>query len=165
MFELHWFHTTKKASHKRDLIFGGGEGGMALLCTALACPPKSFVFRYRTAHQLAKNDYQSFSSRALPPRGSNPLLIFTTKERLSTKVDNRSFLAEKDYASQIASFFSQYQLLLKWYFIGVERLKICYTLTMYHFNKKGVSVSLCNIKSITPNITPTNRLHIRSRTP
>ena len=74
-------------------------------------------------------------------------------------------MAEKDYASQIASFFSHYQLLLKWYFIGVERLKICYTLTMYHFNKKGVSVSLCNIKSITPNITPTNRLHIRSRTP
>ena len=37
-------------------------------------------------------------------------------------------------------------------------MKICYTLTMYHFNKKGVSVSLCNIKSITPNITPTKQI-------
>ncbi len=35
-------------------------------------------------------------SRMLPPRGSNPILIYTTKERLPTKVDNRSFLAEKE---------------------------------------------------------------------
>ena len=67
--------------------FSGGEGGMALLRIALACPPKCFAFRYRTAHQHAKNDYQSFSLRALPPRGSNPILIYTTKNANIHDVD------------------------------------------------------------------------------
>jgi len=60
---------------------------MALLCIALACPPKCFAFRYRTAHQHAKNDYQSFSSRALPTLGSNPILIYTTKNANTHDVD------------------------------------------------------------------------------
>ena len=46
-----------------------------------ACRPKCFAFRYPSAHQSAKNDYQSFSSRVLPSQGSNPFFFEKAKKK------------------------------------------------------------------------------------
>ena len=53
-------------------------------------------------------------SRARPPRDSVARVqTFSIKSKKSKPKGLLFLLAEKDYASQIASFFSQYQLLLK----------------------------------------------------
>ncbi len=71
----------KETSYRTSLFCFEGEEGIHPLRVLTACRPKCFAFRYPTAHQHAKNDYQSFSERVLPPRCSNPFYSYSKQKK------------------------------------------------------------------------------------
>ena len=56
----------------RTILFLWAFKDIVCFASALLVHPNAYAFRYRTSHQHAKNDYQSFSLRALPSQGSTP---------------------------------------------------------------------------------------------